>query len=112
MFFAFEEAGRPVGFGGFELCGAHALLRSMVVLPGMRGRGLGRSLAERVLEHARLAGATDAYLLTTTAESFFERTGFRRIDRSMAPREILETRQATSICTTAALLVRPLAQHG
>ncbi len=108
-FFAFLDAGEPVGFGGFELCGEHALLRSVVVLPERRGRGYGRALAARVLEHAREAGAIDAYLLTTTAESFFERAGFSRIDRSSAPAEILETRQAASICATAALLFRSLA---
>lgn len=58
---------------------------------------------------ARRNGARDAWLLTTTAEDFFRHLGFTRVDRSTAPPTILATRQATILCTTAALLTRRLA---
>jgi N-acetylglutamate synthase-like GNAT family acetyltransferase len=111
-FFALEESGRPVGFGGFELYGDDVLLRSVVVLPELRGRGYGRAVTEAVLAQARSAGARQAYLLTTTAESFFEHEGFARIERTAAPASILGTTQATTICATAALFTRPLGAHG
>ncbi len=107
-FFAFEEAGRPVGFGGFELCGENALLRSVVVLPEARGKGYGSAVTEAVLMRAHHAGARTAYLLTITAESFFEHQGFARLERGDAPSSILATKQATTICTTATLLSRPI----
>lgn len=110
-FFAVERAGRPVGFGGFELYGEDALLRSIVVLPEARGRGYGRRVTEAVLARAREAGARTAYLLTTTAEAFFEHEGFTPLERRSAPASILATRQATTICSTAALLTRPIARH-
>lgn len=109
VFFAFENEGRRIGFGGFELYGDDALLRSVVVLPGMRGKGIGRDLTEAVLACARYAGARRAWLFTNTAEAFFERRGFLPVDRAGAPASILATRQATTICSTAPLLMRPLA---
>jgi arsenate reductase/amino-acid N-acetyltransferase len=48
-------------------------------------------------------------MLTSSSEPFFERLGFVRIDRSMAPDAILKTRQAASLCpASATLLVRDL----
>jgi arsenate reductase len=57
---------------------------------------------------AHEAGARTAYLLTTNAESFFKNLGFNSVPRADAPASILGTRQATSICSTATLLKRPL----
>ena len=111
-FFAFEEAGRSIGFGGFELYGEDVLVRSVVVLPEARGQGFGRAVTEAVLARAHQAGARRAYLLTTTAESFFAHEGFAPIERTEAPPSILATKQATTICSTAALLTRPIIRHG
>jgi arsenate reductase (glutaredoxin) len=108
-FFCFEHAGAPVGYAGYELYGEHALLRSIVVLPGMRGRGFGRAIAEGMLERARAAGARQAYLMTTSAEDFFTQAGFSRLERTVAPPAILATRQASTICSTAPLMTRLLA---
>ena len=83
----------------------------MVVLPQLRGRGIGHALTAALLASAGAAGARHAYLLTTTAEAFFEREGFARIERDEAPAAILATRQATTICSSAAMLTRPLAAH-
>ena len=111
-FYAFEEAGRPIGFAGFELYGEDMLLRSVVVLPDARGKGYGRALTEAVLARAGEAGARRAYLLTTTAVSFFRHDGFAYIERAEAPASILATKQATTTCSTAALLTRPILRHG
>ena len=110
-FFVFEDAGHTIGFGGFELYGEDMLLRSVVVLPEARGQGYGHAVTEAVLVAARDAGARRAFLLTTTAESFFEHEGFARIERASAPASILATKQAATICSTAALLTRPLGIH-
>jgi arsenate reductase (glutaredoxin) len=108
-FFRFELDGLPVGYAGYELYGEHALLRSVVVLPAMRGKGFGRAIAEAVLERARAAGARQAYLLTTSAEDFFTHAGFSRLERSAAPPAILATKQAATICSTAPLMTRAIA---
>lgn len=107
-FFRIELNGQGIGFGGFELYGEDALLRSIVVPADKRGAGAGRLVTETLLGKIASAGGKRVYLLTTTAASFFEHLGFEGVDRADAPAAILTTRQALSICTSAALLWRPI----
>jgi N-acetylglutamate synthase-like GNAT family acetyltransferase len=107
-FFRFERNGVLAGYGGFEPYGDVALLRSVVVAPSMRGQGAGRAIAETLAEAMRSAGIAEAYLLTTTAEDFFRHLGFAEIPRDDAPATILATPQATTICSSAALLRKAL----
>lgn len=106
IFFRYATlGGSPVGFGGFELYGPDALLRSMVVLPDMRGRGIGRNAALLLMRRAFDKGARYAYALTTTAAPFFTVLGFKPISRDEAPASILSTRQASSLCPSTAVLL-------
>ena len=110
MFFLVRSDGATIGCGGLEVTGGDVLLRSIAIDPRHRGRGLGRKIARDVLERARLGGAVRAYLLTTSAASFFETIGFARIDRADAPDAVLRTRQASSICpASAVVMVKDLA---
>nr|WP_311925045.1 GNAT family N-acetyltransferase [Microvirga sp. 3-52] len=54
--------GSPVGYGGFERYGSDVLLRSMVVLPEMRGQGIGRNMALLLMRRAFDQGARTAYV--------------------------------------------------
>lgn len=105
-FFRITDGAETVGYGGYELHGHHALLRSMVIDQGRRGQGLGRTATDLVLGQAQAAGARDVYLLTLSAAPFFEHLGFARIDRATAPAAILATRQAASLCPASAALLR------
>jgi N-acetylglutamate synthase-like GNAT family acetyltransferase len=108
--FAFRDDGAVVGFAGLEVYGKDALLRSVVVDPARRHAGLGRAIVEATLTEAQELGATRAFLLTTTAKSYFERLGFAAIERASAPAAILATRQAAGLCPTSApLMVKALA---
>lgn len=109
-FFRIVDGPETVGFGGFELYGANMLLRSLVIHPDRRRHGDGQAATSMLLGKAYAAGARQAYLLTTSAASFFERLGFARIDRTDAPAAILQTRQAAGLCpSSAALMGRELA---
>ena len=112
LFFRFEENGVLLGFGGLELVGDNALLRSIVVPPRSRGHGAGKHITGQLLDQAAERGITEIYLLTTSAAGFFEAAGFRRIQREAAPAQILATRQASSLCpANAVLLKRSLPTH-
>jgi len=100
-----ERPGETAGYGGFELCRTAALLRSIIVLPAWRGRGVGERIVQGLAAAAGEAGATDAFVLTTTAQGYFERLGFRQVERSAAPEAILGTAQATSLCPASAKLL-------
>ena len=105
-FFAYETLdGRPVGFGGYELQGDEALIRSVVVLQKARGTGIGRNIVPLLLYRAYEAGAKRAWLLTTSASDFFSRVGFKPVERAAAPASILATRQASSLCPASAVLM-------
>lgn len=58
-----------------------AVMVALAVDPAWRGSGIGRELVARFVEHARLAGATTAELVTSAgpdgAASFYERLGWR-----------------------------------
>lgn len=73
--------------------GADALLRSVVVVPNVRGRGWGRAIASRTLDQAQNLGVTRVYLLTTTAKTFISRLDFSAIERRDAPRAITSTEE-------------------
>ena len=97
-FFYVGAASAPSGLVGLELCGSAALLRSLVVDPGVRGTGMGRRLVEKAEAHARARGARAMFLLTTTAEEFFRRLGYANAERASAPAEIRATREFASVC--------------
>ena len=113
IFYALEESGRTVGYGGLEKHGGAALLRSVTILAEKRGLGLGRRLVEQILERAAAMDQRDIYLLTTTASKFFERLGFVRIDRGCVPSPIAASREFAELCPASAVCMhRRLASEG
>lgn len=109
-FFAYRTAaGEACGFGGLEVLGPHALIRSMVVPEALRGQGVGTAILAQLLAAASAGGASKAWLLTKTAMPFFGHRGFRAAARYEAPAEILATRQASAMCPiTTTLMTRAL----
>ena len=104
-FYAFRDG---AAFGGFALDADVILLRSLVVAPALRRRGLGRQILDALLAEAY--GAREAWLLTTTAALFFTKAGFVVTDRAAAPPFVASSRQFSSLCPSSAVLMwRPLA---
>ncbi len=94
-----------VAAGGLEIYETNALLRSLVVKTDIRGKQLGTSLYRELMQHARSNNVTHVYLLTGTAETFFQTQGFRVIDRSVAPVSIQQTQQFSGLCPDSATLM-------
>ncbi|MEM7542907.1 MAG: arsenic resistance N-acetyltransferase ArsN2 [Pseudomonadota bacterium] len=96
-----------IAIGGLEVYERTALLRSLATHPDFRDRGLARMI---VVELERLAcrkRIEAIYLLTDTAEKYFENQGYRRSSRSGAPWEIASTAQFSELCSdTATLMVK------
>lgn len=107
-FFRFwDNHAEPIGFAGHEALGPHgALLRSLVVMPGQRGRGLARPMVGWLLDQLRREGATEAWVLTTTIADFATRLGFVQVDRAQAPPSLRATRQFSALCPASAVLLR------
>jgi len=89
---------RVVGSAGLENCGNVGLLRSLAVREELRGIGLGGELTEEMEAMARKAGVQELYLLTMTAEPFFAKRGYGRVDRAKAPAALQGTTEFASLC--------------
>ena len=103
LFWRFETTEEvPVGFGGLEILGEDALLRSLVTLPPVRGRGIGTAIVVALEFEARLHGCRSLWLLTTIAADFFQRLGYARCARNVVPPAIRETTEFSTLCPASA----------
>jgi amino-acid N-acetyltransferase len=102
-FFVARKGGAIVGAIGLEVYAPDGLLRSLVVAPAHRGRGLGDELVRRLGRTAADWGVERFWLLTTTAEAFFARRGFRVAPRAGVPAEIAATHEFKSLCPSTAI---------
>lgn len=98
--------GRIVGAAGLELYADGALLRSVVVDAKAQGQGLGQRLTEAALALAAARDEPAVFLLTTTAEHFFPRFGFERIEREAVPESVRQSVEFRSACPASAIVMR------
>src|SRR5256885_16943217 len=76
LFWRFETTDIPVGFGGLEIHGSDALLRSLVTLPPLRQIGMGAAMVAVLETEARALNCYAIYLLTASDAKFFGRLGY------------------------------------
>ena len=95
-----------VGCAGLERHGAAALLRSVAVAPELRGTGLGVALVEAAIARARAGGVDTLALLTTTAERYFPRFGFRVAPRDALPESLHASEELRGACPASAVAMR------
>ena len=101
--FLVAESNRAIaGCAGAELFGKVALLRSLVVSPEARGKGIGGTLIRSIESLCRDEGVRETYLLTQTAEAFFLCRGYSHVNRPNAPSAIARSSEFSSICPTSA----------
>ena len=95
-----------IGAVGLEVFGQDALLRSLIVAPNLRGKSVGGQLVDAIETHARLKNVSTLFLLTTTADLFFEHRGYKRIDRDSVADDIGKTTEFASFCPDSAVCMR------
>ena len=98
--------GRIVGSAALEIYPDGALLRSVAVAPELQGHGLGRELTEAAIRLARDLHVPAIYLLTTTAERYFPKFGFERIQRADVPPTVQTSIEFASACPSSATVMR------
>jgi amino-acid N-acetyltransferase len=108
-FFFTGSDGAPSALVGLEIYGEAALLRSLIVSADARTQGLGSALVQHAERYAAARQVRSIYLLTTTAEAYFEHRGYRRVDRAQAPASIQSTREFASLCpSSSAFMIKRL----
>jgi amino-acid N-acetyltransferase len=95
-----------VACGGAEAYQFVALIRSVAVQPAYRSHGLGRRIVRQLLDRLASRGLREFYLLTTTAEDYFRKRGFKTIDRDEVHPQLLSSREFQDACPDDAVCMR------
>ncbi len=105
-FIVARDGDRIVGCGGAEAYQFAALIRSIAVVPDYRSQGLGRRMVRQLLDRLASRGLREFYLLTTTAEAYFKKRGFKTIDRDEVHPQLLNSREFQDACPSSATCMR------
>ncbi len=106
-----REEGALVGVAGMELYQGVGLLRSVAVHPDHQGKGIARKLVEQLLAGVDTQDVEAVYLITTTADHYFDRYGFELVNREQVPVAIQQTRQFSGLCPTSAVVMKRNLKH-
>ena len=83
-----EADGKVVGCGSLCRLGADlAEIRSLGIVDGYKGQGIGRKLVERLVEDARALRIPKVMALTYEV-AFFEKIGFTVVDKEIFPEKV------------------------
>ena len=105
FFLAFDEK-TLIGVIGIEEYGETCLLRSLAVNDAYKGMGVGKHLLGYFLDYCKKNGFQVIYLLTTTADQYFLKYDFIRVDREDVPESIQTTSQFKDICPSTAVVMK------
>lgn len=105
-FIVARDGAAIVACGGAEAYQVAALIRSIAVVPEYRSQGLGRRIVRQLLDRLASRGLREFYLLTTTAEDYFRKRGFKTIDRDEVHPQLLGSREFQDACPSSATCMR------
>jgi amino-acid N-acetyltransferase len=105
-FIVARDGDKLVGCGGSEAYQFAALIRSVAVVPEYRSHGVGRRIVRQLLDRLASRGLREFYLLTTTAEEYFRKRGFKTIDRDEVHPQLLSSREFQDACPASAVCMR------
>ena len=98
--------GRIVACAAIERHGNAALLRSCAVDEPYRRQGLGHELVQQAINRATALGIGELVLLTTTAENYFARFGFKRVSRDDVAGSLMASQEFRGACPASACVMR------
>jgi len=98
-----RKDGSIIGVVGVEMYQGSGLLRSLVIQPSYRGKGLGSQLTRKIESYAWQNGIKTLYLLTMTAADFFPKIGYEVTQRDKVPESIAKTEEFKNVCPVSAV---------
>jgi len=102
-FMVARDGKQIIGVIGLELLGQTVLLRSLAIRSSSRGEGVGYVLTTRLEKYAASLEVKNIYLLTTTAEGYFSKTGYTKLARNVVPEEIKSISEFRELCPNSAV---------
>lgn len=105
-FIVARDDGVVVGCAGSEAYQFVALIRSVAVAESHRSRGVGRRIVRQLLDRLSCRGIREFYLLTTTAQDYFAKRGFKPIDRDEIHPQLLASAEFQGACPDTAVCMR------
>lgn len=110
--FSLEKNKQIVATAGLEIKGLIGLLRSVSVLESQKGKGYGHLIVQNLEDYAKTHHIKELYLLTTTAEEFFERKcNYEVVERINVPTEIQNSQQFASVCPSSAVVMKKVIEY-
>ncbi len=83
-----QDQEKLVGVCAFHICWDNlAEIRSLAVIEGYQGKGVGQQLVDKALTEADSYGITKVFTLTYQPE-FFRKLGFKDIDKAELPHKV------------------------
>lgn len=98
--------GQLVGTAGVEVTGEVGLLRSVAVKESFQNYKIAKRLVNDLTKQMRLQWVKELYLITTTAEGYFAKQGFEKIERDSIPAEIAQSQQFSDLCPSSATIMK------
>jgi len=102
-FFGLFTAHHLSAIAGLEIYGNNAVLRSVCVDAGFKSKGLGKQIVKEAEAWACKHSISTIYLLTETAEHFFNKLGYKSINRTEAPESVQQSMQFAQLCPSSAV---------
>jgi arsenate reductase (thioredoxin) len=106
QFWIIKDGDNMAGVIGIQQYGAYGLLRSMATNATYRNRGIAAMLINGLFEFAKQQNLSSIFLLTETAEKYFEKKGFIKIDRGDVPEEIKASKEFSHLCPSTAIVMK------
>ncbi|NOZ53010.1 MAG: GNAT family N-acetyltransferase [Gammaproteobacteria bacterium] len=100
-FIVIEDAGEIIGLGGFDVYDDSGLVRSLVVIPKYRGKGIAKNIDRRIEDNAYHLSIKALYFLTESAVEYFQKLGFAVQQRIKAPISVMNTTQFRELCPSS-----------
>ena len=105
-FFVEKDKDKIIATGGLESRGNDAIIRSIAVSDAFKSQGFGDAITKQLIHYAKEIQKEDIYLLTTTAEKYFLKYGFKEVDRAHVSREVKNSTQYKDVCPDSAVVMK------
>lgn len=104
-FFVAAEDDKLVATIGLESYGDTGLLRSMIVSSRQRNKGIASKMVSELTSYAKAKGIRSLYIVTNTAEAYFGKKGFTRINREHVDPRLLESAEFNGLCPASSVIM-------